>query len=59
MKTLLALTAIALTSCVTTTTETTYPDGRVEKVTIKQPADGSIASAVAISAIVADAASSK
>ena len=59
MKTLLALTAIALTSCVTTITETTYPDGWVEKVTIKQPADGSIASAVAISAIVADAASSK
>lgn len=59
MKTLLALIAVALTSCVTTITETTAPDGTVTKVTVKQPATGSIEAATALTAIAVDQLSSK
>ena len=59
MKTLLALTALALTSCVTTTTETTNLDGTVTKVTVRQPATGSIEAATALTAIAVDQLSGK
>ena len=59
MKLLIALTALALTSCVTTITETTALDGTVTKVTVRQPATGSIEAATAITAIAVDQLSGK
>lgn len=46
---LVAICALALFSCVTTTTKTTYPDGRVEEVTVKgvDPQAGSLAGTAA------------
>ena len=59
MKTLLALIALAITSCVTTTTETTNIDGTVTRVTVRQPATGSIEAATALTAIAVDQLSGK
>ena len=59
MKTLLALIALAITSCVTTTTETTNIDGTVTRVTVRQPATGSIEDATALTAIAVDQLSGK
>lgn len=44
-----AICALSLFSCVTTTTKTTYPDGRVEEVTVKgvDPQAGSLAGTAA------------
>lgn len=44
-----AILALAITSCVTTTTKTTYPDGRVEEVTVKgiDPQAGALAGTAA------------
>lgn len=59
MKLLLAIIALALTSCITTTTETTALDGTVTKVTVRQPATGSIEAATALTAIAVDQLSGK
>jgi len=59
MKTTLAIIALALTSCITTTTETTNLDGTVTKVTVRQPATGSIEAATVLTAIAVDQLSGK
>ena len=49
----LAVVAVCLTSCVTSKTTTTYPDGRIEVIDLRAPATESIANLSSAAASIA------